>query len=88
MKLKYQFAVRSVAGAIAAVAVGESSRFYHNVIALNETGADIFKLLQEGLSEEEIVGHMLEKYDVTEETLRPEVERLIQQLRDEELLID
>lgn len=88
MKLKYQFAVRSVAGAHAAVAVGDSSRFYHNVIALNETGADIFSLIQDGLSEDQIVEHMLREYDVTEEVLRPEVQQLIQKLRDEQLLID
>lgn len=88
MKLKYQFAVRNVAGAYAAVAVGESSRVYHNVIGLNETGADIFGMIQEGLDEEAIVSRMLEEYEVTEDVLRPEVKRLIKQLQDEGLLTD
>lgn len=88
MKLKYEFAVRNVAGVYAAVAVGESSRHYHNVIGLNETGADIFRLIQEGLSEDDIVSRMLSEYEVTEEVLRPEVQKLIQQLCDEKLLID
>lgn len=88
MKLKYEFAIRNVAGVYAAVAVGDSSRQYHNVIGLNETGADIMRLIQEGLSEEEIVSRMLELYDVTEEVLRPEVEKLILQLKEEGLLID
>ena len=88
MKLKYQFAVREIAGVYAAVAIGESSRKYHNIIGLNETGADIFRLIQEGLTEDEIVARMLEEYEVTEEVLRPEVQQLIKKLQDENLLID
>ena len=71
-----------------AVAVGEGSREYHNIISLNETARDIFRLIQEGKDEDGIVAQMLQEYDVTEEKLRPEVQNLIAQLRSEGLLID
>lgn len=71
-----------------ALAVGDDSREYHNIISLNETARDIFRLIQEGNDEDAIVAQMLQEYDVTEDKLRPEVKALIEQLRSEGLLID
>jgi hypothetical protein len=88
MKLKYDFAVREICGETVAVAIGEGSRVYHNIISLNETARDIFKLIQEGNDEDAIVTKMMAEYDVTEERLRPEVQALIAKLREEELIID
>jgi len=88
MKLKYDFAVRNMCGETVAIAIGEGSRQYSNIISLNDTGADIFKLIQAGKNEDGIVTEMLKEYDVTEEKLRPEVQRLIKTLRDEGLLIE
>ena len=88
MKLKYDFAVREICGETVAVAIGEGSRVYHNIISLNETARDIFKLIQEGNDEDAIVTKMMAEYDVTEERLRPEVQALIGKLREEELIAD
>ncbi len=88
MKLKYQFAVRDVLGCIAAVAIGDDARVYHNVISMNETGKDIFTCIQQGMDEEAIVAKMLEEYEVSEEQLRQEVQALIAKLREEGLIID
>ena len=88
MKLKYDFAVRTICGESVAVAIGEGSREYHNIISLNETARDIFKLIQEGNDEDAIVAAMLTEYDVTEEKLRPEVQALIAKLKDEGLIVE
>lgn len=88
MKLKYDFAVRTICGESVAVAIGEGSREYHNIISLNETARDIFKLIQEGNDEDAIVAAMLKEYDVTEEKLRPEVQALIAKLKDEGLIVE
>ena len=71
-----------------AVAVGEGSREYHNIISLNETARDIFRLIQEGKDEDGIVAQMLQEYDVTEDKLRPEVQNLIAQLRSEGVIVE
>ena len=88
MKLKYEFAVRTICGESVAVAIGEGSREYHNIISLNETARDIFKLIQEGNDEDAIVAAMLKEYDVTEDKLRPEVQALIGKLKDEGLIVE
>lgn len=88
MKLKYDFAVRDICGETVAIAVGEGSRVYHNIISLNETGRDIFKLIQEGNDEDAIVSKMMKEYDVTEAKLRPEVQALVAKLREEGLIVE
>lgn len=88
MKLKYDFATREMAGTYVALAIGEGSREYHNIIGLNETGFAIFNLLKEGNDEDEVVKNMMEEYDVTEDKLRPEVQALIQKLKDEGLVVE
>ena len=88
MKLKYEFAVRTICGESVAVAIGEGSREYHNIISLNETARDIFKLIQEGNDEDAIIAAMLKEYDVTEDKLRPEVQALIGKLKEEGLIVE
>ena len=46
----------------AVVSSGEDSDF-HGIIKLNRTGADIWKLLEEGLQESEIADRLVKKYD-------------------------
>lgn len=48
------------------VAVSADSKEFHGMIRMNKTGKDIFKLLQNEISEEEIVTKLIEKYDAEE----------------------
>lgn len=88
MKLKYDFATRDMGGTYVALTIGKGSQEYHNIIALNETGHAIFNLLKDGNDEDEVVKKMMEEYDVTEEKLRPEVQALIQKLKNEGLVVE
>lgn len=51
-----------------AVPVGERTRDVHGMVALNETGAFIWQLLEEDRTEEEVIEKILEEYDVDRET--------------------
>ena len=56
MKVKDGFLLRQVAGAWMAVPVGERLAQVRGLISLNETGASIWRLLEEGCrTEEELV---------------------------------
>ncbi|MBI5660840.1 MULTISPECIES: PqqD family protein [Ignavibacterium] len=48
---------------------------------LNLVGKEILNLLQDGLSEEEIVKHMLDRYDIDERSLEKDLSDFIMQLR-------
>jgi len=44
---------------------------------LNETAADIFKMIKKGLKEDEIIERMLKKYQVKKERVEKDVKALI-----------
>ena len=71
MKLKYNFITNEVAGKIVAVAVGESAGQFNGFIKMNDVGAQIFELLKNEITLDEIITEMLKKYpDATEEEAR------------------
>ncbi len=86
MKLKYEFSVNQVCGVWCAVAVGKSASKFSGVISLNETAADMMKLLAEDITEEELVQKMLTEYDVPEADLRQDVKAFIKKLNAENVL--
>lgn len=88
MKLKYQFAIQKVTDFWAAVPVGADARNYHGVISLNESACDMMKLLQQDITEEQLVQKMHEEYDADENELRKDVHDFIAKLREAEVLAE
>lgn len=87
MKLKYQFVVREVAGEHIAVPFGQSSRDLSAMIQLNETGAVIFGILNDGdVTADAIVAALQERYSIDEATAKQAVDMYLEQLRSNDLL--
>lgn len=87
MKLKYQLAVQEIAGTYMAVAVGTDARKFNSVINLNETGKEIVELLQQETTVDAMVEVLSRKYEGEENVIRASVEKVIQKLTDEGLLV-
>ena len=87
MKIKKGFVVRNVGGECVVVPVGEMSKNFHGMIKLNETGADIWRGVADGLSEEEIAKAIVEKYsEVDMEEALSATKNLITQMKDAGIL--
>lgn len=87
MKVKDGFLLRQVAGAWMAVPVGERLAQVRGLISLNETGASIWRLLEQGCrTEEELVSALCEEYGEEREAIAPAVESFTAQLRAQGLL--
>jgi hypothetical protein len=85
MKLKYEFAISTVAGETVAVSVGAGKR--NMVIKLNETAELLFGLLAEGAEVSSLSDALMEKYDeLDQETARAEAEEFVELLRSNQLL--
>ena len=56
------------------------------MITLNDTGAFLWQVLQEGCTEEELTEKLIERYEVKEEKARMDVERFLGVLEQEGLL--
>lgn len=88
MKLKYSFAVREVAGQSVALALGEDTKHFNGMIKLNSVGEYIFRLLENDISEDEIVDKLTEKYDVSAEDAKAALIDYLSVLRQNNLIAE
>lgn len=77
MRLKYQFEIMELNDQIIAVPIGEEASQFKGVVQLNETGAAIFRFLEEGLTEEQIVEALFREYDCPREQLASDVNKIL-----------
>lgn len=67
---------------------GVAAQHFSGLIALNETGADLFRILQSGATKEEMLLKMRSCYAVSEQELAADIEELLAQLRELGILIE
>ena len=80
MKIKDGFVLREVAGQAVVIAVGEASKEFHGMINLNATGKLVWQGIEQGLTEAEIVGKLVDQYDVTADKAQVDVHRMIEKM--------
>ena len=81
MKRKDGYMLRSFGDTYIVVAVGDDAESFNKLITLNGVGAFIYNQLSDEKSFEEIVGAMLDEYDVSEELARKDAETFVNDLR-------
>ena len=64
-----------------AVATGEAAKSFNGLIKYNKTGAYLLELLRKDQTEDSLVEALQEKYEVSEETARKDVQAFIENLR-------
>ncbi|MCI5730005.1 MAG: PqqD family protein [Eubacterium sp.] len=77
MKIKEGFMLREVAGSYVVVAVGKRSEQFNGMVNLNETGAFLWKLVEQGASRDELLNSLLEAYEVEREKAEQDVDKFI-----------
>lgn len=87
MRIKKDFTIQKVGGSWIAVAVGETSKTFHGMVRLNETGAFLWKKMTEAdRTVDELVDALLAEYEVDRETATRDVENLVNQFRESGIL--
>lgn len=86
MKIKKDFILRKVADSYVVVPVGKQTLDFNGIINLNETGAFLFELLQNGAERDELVEKMLAQYDVAPEVAKADIDKFIQKVKDADVL--
>ena len=87
MKIKEGFVLKQVADATIVVPAGKASLDFNGMITLNDTGAFLWRLLEEDTTEEEMLAAMLKEYEVDESTARAGIARFVKKLGSEGLLV-
>lgn len=88
MKIREGFVMREVAGQAIVVATGKASHSFNGMIKLNGTAKDIWTLIVEGKSENEIVDSLCEKYEVDREKAAADTNAIITKMRSAGVLED
>ena len=86
MKLKEGLIFHAVGEEHMAVATGEAAKSFNGIIRNNETAAYIFELLQEEITEENIVEAMCERYDAPKDVIASDVADVVDRIRKAGLL--
>lgn len=86
MKIKEGFVLREVSGNFIVVAVGEGIKTFNGMIQLNETSAFLWKMLEKGAEESQLVDAMLNEYAVSREIAEKDVKEFIESLREANLI--
>lgn len=87
MHIKEGYILQEVAGTFLVMPTGSEDGL-KRVITLNETGAFMWRLLEKGLTRDEIVAKTEEEYDAPREIIEQDVDRLLDRMRDAELLAE
>lgn len=85
MKLKDGFVLREIAGSFMVVPVGKRTQEVPGVIALTESGALLWKKLEEGADEKDLVAALLDEYEVSEEQAAVDAAAFVKKAADEGL---
>lgn len=86
MKLKYSFDAVDMGDEIVCVPVGEGSEQIHGIVKMNKSGQEIMELLKDETTVEKMVEQLADKYENDRENLESEVLRIIDILRNANIL--
>ena len=79
MKLKNNYTLTGLAGEYVAVPLDGGSDF-HGIVKLNESGAEVFRGMQEGQDEAQIARRLMEKFEIDMETAKKAVRIVVDEL--------
>lgn len=80
MKLKENLILRQVAGTWIVLPVGEATAKFNGMLSLNETGAMLWKLLEDGADKQQLLDALTKEYNVSSETASQDIEEFLTKL--------
>lgn len=81
MKIKSGFLLREIAGSPVIIPIGERVIEFKGMMTPNETGAFIWRQLATETTYEQLLGAVLEEYDVDEKTAKADLDEFLEAAR-------
>lgn len=88
MRISDQYMLRQVADEYLVIPVGEAALKVKGLIGLSESGSILYRRLQQGCSQEELVSALLAEYDIDADTARADTGAFLEQMRRMGILIE
>lgn len=86
MKVKEGYLLRDIAGETIVVSIGGTALNFKEIITLNETGAFLWKQLENDCQEEILFKNLLEEYEIDAATAKRDVQCFLNKMRQADLL--
>lgn len=80
MKIKNGLSLYEVAGSYVVVPTEDETLDFNGMVTLNETGAFLWKRLEQECGREQLVQALLDEYDVSQEQAQRSVERFVAEI--------
>lgn len=81
MKIKEGYILREVAGSNVVLPVGKATIDFNGMASLNETGAFLFTLMKEDVTQEQLVDALLDNYEIDRQTAEEDVSGFIEKVK-------
>lgn len=85
MKIKSGYIMREIAKSHVVVPTGDVALDFSGIMTLNEAGASLWRQLEAGATEPELIAALLEDYDTDENTAQEDVSEFIAKLKSADL---
>ena len=86
MKIKDGYILKSVAGSNVVIATGVERMDFRGIITFNDTGAEIFNMLNGTYTVEEIIEKLAKDYEIPYDVAEADVMKLIEKMRSQGLI--
>ena len=86
MKIKDGYILKSVAGSNVVIATGVERMDFRGIITFNDTGAEIFNMLNGTYTVEEIIEKLAKDYEISYDVVKADVMNLIEKMRSQGLI--
>ena len=80
MRINKEFVLREIAGDYIIIPTGKTVLEFNGLITVNEVGVSLWNMLQEEVTEDDLVQGILDEYDVEEEVAREDIREFINNL--------
>lgn len=80
MKIDKNFVLREIAGEYIIIPTGRTALEFNGLITVNEVGMELWKMLQEDVTFDDLLNGILEEYDVDENVAREDIQEFLDRL--------
>ena len=86
MKVKPEYMLRKVVETYVIIGTGDAAYAPNQIMSLNETGAFLWKALEQGAQRQELVDSLTREYDVDAPTAERDLDAFLAALRERNLI--
>ena len=86
MKIREGFILRQVLDIYAVIGVGSEAYMPNRIMSVNETGAFLWRMLENGAEKRELIDALLREYETDPQTAEKDVDAFLNELRDKKLV--